>query len=214
MSEYSETFQFLKSKSMRHADVVSWNDCKAFFSTPQVKEWIYLIKFSETIFSWGTASGDGDRLKKTGLLQEKLVGKYDRKVDYLMLRAVHGVPLITIFEVPNAVAVEQERRAFYYGRTSKGSCMRGFKEYERDKIAREVYGLFKTTAIFVALNENERNLLEDFVNNYWLAKLKHPRRKASFYYGDCLEPNFLDRELGRHDFIPLLEKIFSVKFNF
>ncbi len=93
----------------------------------------------------GTASGDGERLVKSGLLQAKVVGKYDRRVEYLMLRKMRGPPRVTVFEyeIPASVP-EQARRRCLYGHLRRGSaCLRGFRAEDRDGIEREVLDDFR-----------------------------------------------------------------------
>lgn len=214
MNEFEQTLDFFLQRSISNAIVRSWDDCQKFISNSNNKDWVYLIKFSETIYAWGTASKDGKRLRKTNLFHEKLSGKYDRKVDYLMLKIKYGQPTVQIFEFNmNAREVEQERRVSFYGRTASGACLRGFTAGNREMIAKEIFDLFKTTDHYLQLDVTYKNLFDEFVSDFWLAKLKHPINPArTFYYGDCLEPNFLSRTLSRPDLIPIIEKTLKVKF--
>ena len=212
MSEYLDTFNFFKTNSIRHSHVQTESDVKSFLKSSSVFNWIYLIKFSNDIYAWGTASKNGSRLRKTSLFNRKLTGKYDRRGDYLMLIAVYGQPEVTLFEIPNAVGIEQERRRTLYGSDRLGACFRGFSKDDRTSITLEVYELFKSSSLYNALTETERKIFDEFIYSYYLGKLKHPHRNATFYFGDCLEPNFLDKTLGRSDFIPVIEKALDVKF--
>ena len=56
-------------------------------------QFLYLIiwNLNDGIFSWGTMSGSSDRIRKSSILNKKLTGKYDRRVDYLMLKKVEGL---------------------------------------------------------------------------------------------------------------------------
>lgn len=211
MSEYNETLTFFEKEANRSVSITDWQQARTFFTESTYKEWIYLIRFTDSIYAWGTASGNGDRLKKSGLLQRKVTGKYDRRVDYQMLKLIYGAPTITLFEMPdNAVAIEQCRRGQIYDGTTKGPCMRGFVKHTRDSIAIEIYEKFKTSAHYVAQTAADKNTFDEFVIKYWLGKLRHPHRNASFYYGDVLEPGFLGRTLERPDLVPVIERMLQI----
>lgn len=132
-----------------------------------------------------------------------------------MLKILFGEPEVHLFEMNNnAVEIEQLRRKYFYGSTAKGACIRGVKSINRIEISLEIFSLFKESQFYIeSLDDKEKKAFEDFVKNYWLAHLKHPKNLTrTFYFGDCLEPNFLDRTLGRTDLIPVIEKALKVKF--
>lgn len=212
--EYLETFDFFKTRSSSSSIVHTWEESRNFFRASLYKDWIYLIGFTPEVYAWGTASKLGDRLKKTGLLQSKLTGKYDRRVDYLMLKILYGNPVIHLFEFDNkAREVEQERRVQFYGNTSKGACIRGFRSISRDLIAREIYEEFCTSDHYQNLPVEDQVLFQEFVEKFWLNKLKHPDNPTrTFYYGDCLEPNFISRTLNRPDIAGVVERVLGVEF--
>jgi len=55
-------------------------------------------------------------------------------------------------------------------------------------------------------------MFDEFFNDVFLAKLKHPMyTKRKFYYGDSLEPKFL-RTIGKEYLEPSVEKILDVNF--
>ncbi|MBI2522471.1 MAG: hypothetical protein HYV97_18770 [Bdellovibrio sp.] len=167
------------------------------------------------IYAWGTASDLGQRLRKASVFHQKLSGKYDRRVDYLMLKMIFDLHSVHLFECKNnAISIEQSRRTAIYGATAKGACIRGLINSTRAAIATEIYEMFKTTSHYQNnLNAIERKLFDEFVFSFWLAKLKHPTNPArTFYYGDCLEPGFIHRTLARPDLIPVIEKALNVKF--
>lgn len=72
---------------------MEWQDWIRFVQESASPGWIYFVQFGTTIFAWGTASGKGERLRKSSIFDEKLTGKYDRRVDYLMLKIIEGKPL-------------------------------------------------------------------------------------------------------------------------
>lgn len=218
MNEFEETLQYFISNSLRNSYVKNWEDSKDFFVNSSNKEWIYLIKFNSgitPIYAWGTAKDKGQRLRKSSIFDSKLTGKYDRRVDYLMLKILYGQPEVYLFEMNNnSFEIEQMRRQYFYGATATGACIRGTRNVTRMEIALEIFALFKNTHHYIeTLNNSEKRVFEDFVTNYWLAHLRHPTNpRRTFYFGDCLEPNFLDRTLGRNDLIPVIEKTLKVNF--
>ncbi|MEO5971154.1 MAG: hypothetical protein ABIQ95_14595 [Bdellovibrionia bacterium] len=214
-TEYLETMNFFDSRSVRNTSVNTWKDVRTFVGEAAHKAWVYVILFSEQdwIYSWGTASGRGDRLKKTGLLHPKLTGKYDRRGDYLMLKAIYGPPIFTVFEIENAVEAEQERRLQIYRGKRMGSCFRGFLSDDRDSITIEVFEKFKTTARYQDLEDTQQRIFEEFIVKFYLAKLRHPvNLNRTFYYGDCLEPHFLARTLSRPDIEEVVALALNVEF--
>ena len=65
---------------------------------------------------------------------------------------------------------------------------------------------------FKKFNKNDTNYFDEFFNDVFLAKLKHPKnQKRTFYYGDSLEPKFL-RTIGKEYLEPSVEKILDVNF--
>ncbi len=212
MSELQESFDVFNKVSLRSQEVKTESEVKRFIDSSKILSWIYFIEFSKDIYAWGTATKNGARIRKTSLFNSKLTGKYDRRGDYLMLKTVSGMPKITLFEVNDAVAIEQTRRNQIYAGQRIGACFRGFKSSDRDSITLEIYEMYKASNAFKTLAPNEVKLFDEFIRAFYLGKLRHPNRNASFYYGDCMEPNFLDRTLGRYDLIPVIEKALSIKF--
>ena len=168
--EYTETFNFFKSHSRRSGQITNEQESRDFYQKSTSRQWIYLIRFSETVYASGTQTNSGDRLRKSSFLNSKLTGKYDRRVDYLMLRAIHGQPEIWLFEIEgDAETVEQQRRKKFYGHTRRGSaCFRGFANNDRESISKEIYQKFKKTQTYGAMSEGEQDKFNDFfVNFFW-----------------------------------------------
>jgi hypothetical protein len=212
--EYQDTLEFFSSVALRSATIRTWADARVFLTGSAYPNWVYVVLFSDAdwIYSFGTASNDGTRLKKTGLLQRKLTGKYDRRGDYLMLKAIYGSPVILLFEVEEAVKAEQERRSQIYSGNRKGACLRGFVCEDRDSITREIVRRFRSTNRYRNLQPHHARLFDEFIDGFYLAKLKHPHRNATFYYGDCMEPNFIGRTLGRIDIEEAVSIALDVEF--
>ena len=183
-----------------------------FIKKSTFKSWIYFIQFTENIYAWGTASKDAKRIRKTSLFNSKLTGKYDRRGEYLMLKEIYGMPKVILFECEHAFEIEQQRRSVIYKSNRLGACFRGFTSNDRKGITLEIYESFKMIEKFKELTNDEKKLFDEFIHQYYLGKLRHPTRNASFYFGDCLEPNFLDKTLKRDDLIPVIEKALSVRF--
>ena len=63
-------------------------------------QFLYLIvwNLNDSIFSWGTMSGSSDRIRNSSILNKKLTGKYDRRVDYLMLKKIESLETIYLFK--------------------------------------------------------------------------------------------------------------------
>jgi hypothetical protein len=129
-----------------------------------------------------------------------------------MLMAAFGKPSVYLFEVAKAVLIEQQLLSEIYHDSKRTACFYGFNNRDRNSIVYEIVEIFKRTEKFKKLNMREKELFDDFIHNFYLAKLRHPKRNAKFLYGDCLEPKFLDITLGRQDLIPVIEKALSVHF--
>ena len=190
------------ASQVRHQEITQKRDWQEFITTSQNEQWVYVIEFSEAISAWGTASGKGNRFIKSGLLQSNLTGKYDRRGDYMMLKKIYGQPKITVFELScDATIPEQKLRLQIHGHTGRGSaCYIGFQNRDRDGITTEIYSLFKENDAYKRSTDNHRVLFDEFIRNFYLARLRHPQNpKRTFYYGDCMEPNFIRRTLNRPD---------------
>ena len=77
------------------------------FFKKSIGQYVYFIIWDEKHekFSWSTTSGKSDRIRKSSLLNDKLTGKYNRRVDYLMLKIIYGNLKIYIYEMPQKVTI-------------------------------------------------------------------------------------------------------------
>lgn len=161
-------------------------------------KYLYLILWSEdNIYSWGTMSGKSNRIRKSSILNRKLTGKYDRRVDYLMLKKIYGLKKVYLFEFLDPLIKEKELKRIF----TQNHCYHGLNGKNRDEISKSksIYERFKGTNWFKKIDIDTKNLFDDFFFNVFLGKLKHPENpKRTFYYGDCLEP--------------IIEKILDVNF--
>ena len=173
------------------------------------KKYIYFIHWSQQdIYSWGTMSGSSNRLRKSSIMNKKLTGKYDRRVDYLMLLKIYSFEKIYLFENQESTKYEK----MLCNKLEQKHCYHGLKGINRDQISRNLYSKFKETLWFKKFNKNDTNYFDEFFNDVFLAKLKHPKNpKRTFYYGDSLEPKFL-RTIGKEYLEPSVEKILDVNF--
>ena len=94
--DYITTLKYLYSKSISNFKCKSESEFKKRYSK---SNFIYLIKWNkEDVFNWGTMSSNSNRIRKSSILNKKLTGKYDRRVDYLMLHKIYGLETINLFE--------------------------------------------------------------------------------------------------------------------
>jgi hypothetical protein len=172
-------------------------------------KYLYLILWSEdNIYSWGTMSGKSNRIRKSSTLNRKLTGKYDRRVDYLMLKKIYGLKKVYLFEFLNPLIKEKELKTIF----TQNHCYHGLNGKNRDEISKSIYERFKDTNWFKKIDIDTKNLFDDFFFNVFLGKLKHPENpKRTFYYGDCLEPKFL-RTINKEYLEPVIEKVLDVIF--
>ena len=93
-----ELLKFIKDNSKGFEKCSNEQDTKTFVD--KSKKYLYLIIWSEddNIYSWGTMSGKSSRIRKSSIYNSKLTGKYDRRVDYLMLKILYGSPTVYLFE--------------------------------------------------------------------------------------------------------------------
>lgn len=156
-------------------------------------QFLYLIiwNFNDDIFSWGTMSGSSDRIRKSSILNKKLTGKYDRRVDYLMLKKIMGIEKIYLFKTEEkSTIIESEIKNLL----NVKSCFYGLKGTNRDEISQNLYSKFKLTDHFINQSETDKKNFDLFFHEIFLGKKRHPENpKRTFFYGDCLEPGFLKK---------------------
>jgi mRNA-degrading endonuclease YafQ of YafQ-DinJ toxin-antitoxin module len=58
-------------------------------------------------------SGKSNRVRKSSILNRKLTGKYDRRVDYLMLKKIYGLKKVYLFEFLNPLIKERELKTIF-----------------------------------------------------------------------------------------------------
>lgn len=176
-----------------------------------IGQYVYFIIWNESleIFSWGTTSGKSDRIRKSSLLNDKLTGKYDRRVDYLMLKIIYGNPKIYIFEMPE-IATKFE--TFLKQHFNQNHCWMGLKGKDRKEISKGIIQEFKITNHYESLLDKDKEEFENYLNNVFLARRVHPNNpNRTFYWGDSLEPNFL-RVINCDHYEEIIERVLKVKF--
>lgn len=215
-AEFDDARRFLAARSTDKQRLQSWA-CWTEFRAKGIKlqrEWVYLYRFGP-VFSWGTATGNGNRLRNACMFHMNLAGKYDRRVDYLMLRLIHAepaakVPETWVFEYAGK-AHEVERQlmrrygqAHCYGGFDPGCC--------RLAISEHIHARFKQTTHYQNLSEAQRSGFETFMREVFFAQPPHKNhRGVTFKYGDTLEPWFL-REIGHPRLEPAIEAALDVRF--
>lgn len=173
-------------------------------------KYLYLIVWDEDeeIFSWGTMSYSSNRIRKSSLLNSKLTGKYDRRVDYLMLRKIYPDFKVWIFKSERNLELEDELKKKFDQR----HCYRGLQGGNRVEITQNIYSHFKSIDWYLNQSDENKKLFDEFFQTVYLAKRRHPNNpKRTFYYGDCLEPKFL-RTINTPQFEPAIERILDVRF--
>ena len=175
------------------------------------KHYLYLIiwDFRDGVFSWGTMSGNSDRIRKSSILNKKLTGKYDRRVDYLMLKKITGLEYIYLFETKEKSTIIESEIKHLLG---VKSCFYGLEGGNRDEISRNLYNRFKLTDHFLNQSKTDKKNFDVYFNDVFLGKKKHPDNpKRTFYYGDSLEPGFL-RKINCDYMEVSIEKMLDVIF--
>lgn len=203
--------RFLATHTSRAAHVTSWSDWTTFRATSESPQWVYIYAFTARKFAWGTTAGKSDRLRRACMFNEQLTGKYDRRVDYLMLKVLHGMPSVTVFECrPDDEATDIEgllREQF-----RQHHCYRGFEGATRRDISEEIHAAFRRSAHYRALPATTRRDFETFMAKVFYAHRRHPKNpKRTFFWGDCLEPRFL-RTLGLGHLEAAVEAALRVRF--
>ena len=205
----SAALQMLQAGAVRGTQVRHWTDWKRFKRESTFKNWVYLVRFGGGVFAWGTASKNGSRLRKTSLFHPKLTGKYDRRVDYLMLRIIYGPPEVWVFEVEDAVGLEGRLRA----QVGNRYCFGGVEEADRNAISEAFFSRFQETEHWTALQPGVQLLFRRYLSEVYFAGLHHPDDPGrSFRFGDTLEPGFIDRTLGKPELLPAIEAALRVEF--
>lgn len=207
--EVEGAHRFLVEQCVRCIQVHEWEDWLAFRSSSKHQSWVYFVRFGEAIFAWGTASGKGERLRATSLFHEKLSGKYDRRVDYLMLKILHDEPDVWAFEMEDAKRVEELLRA----RVGHRYCFGGIPATDRREISKLIFRDLQKTAHWQGQSSETKRLFLRYLDEVYFANLSHPEdENRHFHFGDSLEPGFIERALGKSELIPAIEVVLRVRF--
>jgi hypothetical protein len=201
--------RFLVDQCVRCIQVRNWDDWRAFRSSSKHQNWVYFARFGGAIFAWGTASGKGERLRATSLFQEKLSGKYDRRVDYLMLKVLHGEPDVSVFEVEDAKRVEGLLRA----RVGHRYCFGGILAANRREVSKLIFRDLQKTTHWKGQSSETQRLFLRYLDEVYFAGVSHPEDESrTFHFGDSLEPGFIERTLGKSELLPAIEAVLRVRF--
>nr|WP_315167131.1 hypothetical protein [uncultured Flavobacterium sp.] len=209
MNKINFSLEYLKKNCVDSKLININEDWKSFKKSSC--QYVYFIIWNERdeIFSWGTTSGISDRIRKSSLLNDKLTGKYDRRVDYLMLKIIYGNPKIIVFEMPQKAT---EYELYLKNHFSQLHCWNGLPGRDRNEISNGIIQKFKETNHFTSLPVTVQVEFENYLKNVFFAKRVHPKNpKRTFYWGDSLEPNFLPI-IGYSHYENVIEKVLKVKF--
>lgn len=203
-----EIYSFLSGNSSKEITTSLQSDLKEFLE--KESKYLYIIIWSEEneIFSWGTMSRNSDRIRKSSLLNKKLTGKYDRRVDYLMLKKLYPKFKLKVYKTEKSLILENHLKQVF----NQKHCHKGILGNNRDDISKFIYSLFKDSEHYKIQSESDKILFEEFFMTIFLGKVRHPSNpKRTFYWGDCLEPKFL-RRIGQERFEPVIERVLDVNF--
>ena len=165
--EFKHIFLYFEEKSVRMAVLENEKQLKEFKSESKSKKYVYLIQWSKEAFSWGTMSNSSDRLRKASLFNPKLTGKYDRRVDYLMLKIIEGQPNIFLFEFEtNEKTYEEELRQHF----NQQHCYFGFPGKDRREISEHIYARFQETDHWQSLSAETQEGFADYMGNVYFNK--------------------------------------------
>ena len=184
-------------------------DLKAFIERDG--QYLYFIVWSypKEIYSWGTMSGKSNRIRKSSILNPKLTGKYDRRVDYLMLLSICGFEDVYLFETNEHPRVVEQSLKDINGTKY---CYHGLEGHNRDDISRNLYMQFKYSAQYADASQDKRDRFDEYMEEVFFQKMRHPKNpKRAFFYGDSLEPGFLNT-IGKAYLEESIEEILKVKF--
>ncbi len=140
-SQAAEALALLTKGSLKAVQVLSWDHWVRFKKESSYREWVYYARFGPEVFAWGTASKDGNRLRASSLFHEKLTGKYDRRVDYLMLKGCYGRPDVWVFEARDARRLESQLKE----RVGNAYCYGGLLADDRKAVSLAIFEQVKTT---------------------------------------------------------------------
>ncbi|MFC2109339.1 hypothetical protein ACFLSU_02095 [Bacteroidota bacterium] len=157
------------------------------------------------------ASGSmaSDRVRKSSIFNSKLTGKYDRRVDYLMLKKIYGLPKVYLFEVSDkATKYENYIKDVF----CQKHCWHGFLGINREEISREILDEFIGTNHYSKLENSDKVLFNEYLEKVFFTKRKHPiNPKRTFCWGDSLEPKFL-KTIKMSYLEPVIERVLDVHF--
>jgi hypothetical protein len=182
------------------------------FKNRKPGQWAYIYRFARGRFAWGTSTGNGDRLARAGMLEHtpRLSGKYDRRVDYLMLRLIdERLPDVWVMETEGN-ARDAERAVMRHFKQSH--CFRGFDDACcRLAISRAIYAEFRETKHYRGLKATERRGFDTFMGEGFFIRPPLKNGKGiTFKYGDALEPRFFNTRFP--GLAPAVEAALRVEF--
>lgn len=206
---FNQTLDYLKEKSISFFECISEIEFKSRYEKSYS---IYVIKWKkQDVFNWGTMSPNNNRIRLSSIFNNKLTGKYDRRVDYLMLKKIFGLEKVIIFKFNTRDETLIHERKI---KTSKNQlfCFSGIDGENRHEISKNIYKSFVETKWFKSFEQKDKKLFDEFFSDVFLGKLRHPKNpKRTFYYGDCLEPKFLVT-INKEYLEDSVEKVLDVRF--
>ena len=174
-------------------------------------EWVFLISWSSqpALFCWGTTAAEGKRLRFSGALNPNIIGTYEYRVDFFMLKKIFGPPTIEIFQYDRN---SEQKAELIKRRMGVTHPWYGINAKEAGDITKVVYANFQKTKHWLGLDDKVRSRFQQYMTDVYFAKRVHPRNpKRHYHYSDSLDFDFLNT-IGLDDLTTSIETALECKF--
>jgi hypothetical protein len=207
----TEVRKLLREASSRSTTLATEQEWANWVERATYREWVYLITWSTKplLFTFGSTGGDGRRLRYSGVFNSVLIGKPEYRVDYIMMRKIFGAGSIEIFEYdrPTDDRVNQVLK-----KLNLTHPWYGIKANEPGDLTKSIYVGFKHSKHWRDQTDEVKKLFDEYMNDVYFAKLKHPRNENRHYYwGETVDAEFLEL-IDKAHLIPAVEKVLGLEF--
>ena len=214
MEDYKKAFEYLKSQSSNFNEISEERVLKHVIKESKSKRFVYLIRWGQNRFCWGTMAGNCSRLRKTSIFNSKLTGKYDRRLDYLMLKEIHKNDFtVHLFEFTND---EKYYEQYLKDQFNQRHCYRGFTGIDRNEISKEIIKEFRNSNHFKTVDKDKVLLFEQYIKDIYFnesrCQLTINNKRRTWRWGDSLEPGFISKKLGLAELEEGIEAVLKVQF--
>ncbi|RKG83039.1 hypothetical protein D7W82_25830 [Corallococcus sp. CA049B] len=126
-----------------------------------------------------------------------------------MLKIIHGVPDVWLFEVDNAKWAENLLRS----KVGNRYCFGGIPALNRREVSKLIFHDLQKTAHWKGQSAETQRLFHRYLDEVYFAGVSHPKDESrTFHFGDSLEPGFIGQTLGKSELIPAIEAVLQVSF--